>query len=582
MVAVPELNSLNFLTMIRTRAITDKLSYDDLVKQGIVPDLVAVVNQSPTTVAVKRYPPFVYAAKNFPFFGMLLDYIVRAGLRIHLQQPIELGVDPTAEIIPTLPETEMIERIAALETYGTSRNLNAIATAALTLTSTLYGNPAYTSEQIQTYVPTLVNMLKEVVAKWTVYGAYLNGTVKFNTEFSHGSFAGHPDVVTDQCVLDIKTTGSFGKMAKESCLQVLAYYALMKQKHPALQYVGFILPMQREVVLYNVSNWDPTGYLQLLSDQAAKLAQAPTVLNIGKQELTAIADQFITMNLDGVSPDDKEAIVELLMNAFNEQLGAVSPLSRFHIGSHYAKGKDVAATLRKFATSYPGLPCQMFLGNPRTGKRDAKTAGQLQGAAAVIRETGLQYYTHAAYVINLCANASDERGYWQQRYLNEDLDFTAAIGGRGVVVHTGARKHLTEEEGLQIMEYMVRTALPHATEQCPLLLETPCGEGTEVCTTIQDLGNFFYRFSEDERKRLGLCLDTCHCYSAGYDPLTYMQHWEKYCPVPIKLVHFNDSKRECGSRVDRHAPPGQGHIGMEKLVAVAEWCHERNIPMVHE
>jgi deoxyribonuclease-4 len=156
------------------------------------------------------------------------------------------------------------------------------------------------------------------------------------------------------------------------------------------------------------------------------------------------------------------------------------------------------------------------------------------------------------------------------------------MGGCGVVVHTGARKHLSEPEALTIMEYMVRTALPHATEMCPLLLETPCNEGTEVCGKIEELGNFFFRFTSEERKKLGVCIDTCHVFSAGYDPLLYLQHWEKYCQTPIKLVHFNDSDRECGSCVDRHASPGQGHIGMDKMMAIAKWCSDRNIPMVRE
>lgn len=156
------------------------------------------------------------------------------------------------------------------------------------------------------------------------------------------------------------------------------------------------------------------------------------------------------------------------------------------------------------------------------------------------------------------------------------------MGGKGVVVHTGARKHLPEDQALNIMVHMVRTALPYATDHCPLLLETPCGEGTEVVTKIEELGNFFYRFTVEERKKLGLCLDSCHVFAAGYDPLSYLQHWEKYCPIPIKLVHFNDSQHECCCKKDRHAAPGHGHIGMEKMQAIAHWCHERNIPMVRE
>lgn len=223
------------------------------------------------------------------------------------------------------------------------------------------------------------------------------------------------------------------------------------------------------------------------------------------------------------------------------------------------------------------------MGNPRTGRRDAETVKQVAEAAKVIMENGLNYFTHAPYVINMCANECDaNRRYWQQEILNEELVYTAAMGGKGVVVHTGARKQRTEEEGLAIMEHMVRSALPYATETCPLLLETPCREGTEVCGQIQDLGNFFYRFTEEERKKLGLCADSCHIFAANYDPLQYMQHWEQHCPVPIKLVHFNDSAAECGSCKDRHAPPGHGHIGMKRMNEIAQWCHERNIPMVRE
>src|SRR5207244_1002433 len=161
----------------------------------------------------------------------------------------------------------------------------------------------------------------------------------------------------------------------------------------------------------------------------------------------------------------------------------------------------------------------------RTGKCNTKTAKQILEAAKVIKETSLQYFTHTAYVINLCSNQCDNDNYWQQACLNEDLAFTVAMGGKGVVVHTGARKELSEVDGINIMEHMVRTALPYTTEDCPLLLETPCNEGTEVCGKIEDLGTFFYRFNNEERKKLGICIDTCHCFAAGYDPLEYLQHW---------------------------------------------------------
>src|SRR5690606_33185561 len=99
----------------------------------------------------------------------------------------------------------------------------------------------------------------------------------------------------------------------------------------------------------------------------------------------------------------------------------------------------------------------------------------------------------------------------------------------------------------------------------------------------QDLGAFFYRFTSTERKKLGLCVDTCHVFASGVDPLTYLKHWETYVKdIPIRLIHFNDSATVQGSHKDRHATPGTGYIGMAKLDAIAKWCYDRNIPMVRE
>lgn len=596
--------------MIRTRAITDKLPYDMLVKDGIIPDLLPLINQSKTTITTKKYPPFVYAVKDYAFFGMLLDYIIRAGLRINLQQKIELGTDPVVQNVQNFSDDEMINIATHINIYETSSNIYDIAKSALILTSTLYGKTSYDQEQIQNYIPTIINIIKELIIKWNLYGMYLNGVIRFNTEYSHKEFAGHPDVVTDKCVLDIKTTGSFPKMAKQSCLQVLAYYALMKLVIPSIEYVGFILPMQRDIVIYNVSNWDSSRYLELLSIHADKLVKntqpklfesnlpGSNVIVIEADNIESLLTQLLVISpsgdstgilgtkLDNTSDKDKIKIAQDLLGKFFLEASIIEPLSRsgkFKIGGHISKGKNIEITLRDFTIKCPGLPCQMFLVNARSGRKNATLIGQLEGANKIIKETGLKYYTHAPYVINLCANQCDDSGdYWQQRILNENLDYTVAMGGRGVVVHTGARKKMSEESALSVMEHMVKIALTHATEQCPLLLETPCGEGTEVCSKIEDFGNFFFRFSTTERNKLGVCIDTAHIHAAGYDPLLYLQHWEKFCPVEIKLVHYNDAAVPCGSHVDRHAPPGHGYIGEHKMRMVAEWCYERNIPMVHE
>jgi deoxyribonuclease-4 len=530
--------------MLHVRELISNLSYDKLLQYNLIPDLHDVILDTESVVAVKRYPPFVYQKQDFSFFGMLLDYIIRAGFRINLEQKINLGIEPNLEQIQTLPEEEMIDLICQLNIYESSKNVYDIVKSALKLVNLMYGRESYSQEQLQGYVPTLINIMKELVVKFRYYQDYLNGEIKYNTEYNFDNITAHPDIVTDECVLDIKTTCSFSKMSKEACLQVLTYYCLIKLYNADIKYVGFILPMQRTIFVCDVSGWEYHNYLQLIIEKA----------NVKEPKI------------------DNNISLSYLLHI------------KYRIGSHYPKGKNLAETLESYVKQYPNTPCQMFLGNNRNGRKSDKTENQLDAARDVIKKYNLQYFTHAAYVINLCANMCDEtEDYWQQRILNEDLRFTSKMGGKGVVVHTGARKEKSEEDALNTMELMIRNALEYATEECKLLLETPVGEGTEITVTLEGLGDFFYRFSADERKKLGVCIDLCHVFSASYDPLEYLIQWEqKYPDIKISLVHFNDSKGVCGCKVDRHEIPGRGHIGLEKMLMVAEFCYFRNIPMVRE
>jgi deoxyribonuclease-4 len=206
------------------------------------------------------------------------------------------------------------------------------------------------------------------------------------------------------------------------------------------------------------------------------------------------------------------------------------------------------------------LPAQMFLRNKKSGKQDKDVVNLLTAMGDVVRENQISYFTHAAYTINLCKNIN-----WARAFLYEDLKQTSIMNGRGVVVHTGSACGNNKEDALDLMETMVRKALRHATQTCKLLLETPCGEGEEVCTTVEEMCDFMLRFDQEERSKLGLCVDTAHIHASGYNPIDYLVQWYEINPVNIELVHFNDSKVCCGSCVDRHEYPGSGHIGYDKM-----------------
>lgn len=522
--------------MIRLRSLLEDLSYDDLVRQGVIPDLVSVL--APALLVTKRYAPFVYASKAYSEYGMFMDYVVRAGLRTRISNSVDWGSNPT------------VANVDALHKYQTSNNFNDIVRSAHQLVTEMYEGSQLSESDLQASVPILVNICKALAQKWETFAPYLTGTVRYNAEHGCDDFFGHPDIDTDIVTLDIKTTASFGKMSQEACLQVLGYYALRKLTTPSMRYVGFVLPMQRELALYDVSTWNSSPYLDLLKSRAR-----------------------------AATPSLREVVSEVFAALFQPDL--MTP-----VGFHIHKGKTISTSVCEFAARRPHRPCQLFLTNPRTGKRSASTAAQVTAAAVPIRNQGITVFIHAPYVINLCANQTDITDGvsvpWQQNILNEDLRLGSIMGCKGVVVHTGAQGSKSYQEAYNTMYQMVATALQHATEDCKLLLETPCGEGTEICTTVDTLGNFVMLFNQDQHKKLGLCVDTCHVFAAGFDPLEYMKHWTLHVPVPICLVHFNDSKDPQGSHRDRHTRPGTGHIGYRKLQAISDWCVSQNIPMVVE
>ena len=232
--------------------------------------------------------------------------------------------------------------------------------------------------------------------------------------------------------------------------------------------------------------------------------------------------------------------------------------------------------------------CQMFLRNPRNGIGNDKLVDKsdIPTALNYINEHKINYFTHAPYIINLSKpftknNPNCEK--WVLGLLSKDLQTTSAIGGKGVVVHVGKAVGMDINLALDRMELSIRTVLKDATEQCPLLLETPAGEGTELCSTIEQLISFYKRFSEEDRKRFKICVDTCHIFAAGYDPIDYMIEWITNFPSSIALVHFNDSQKPKGSKVDLHKNyMDDGFIGYERMSQIADWCHSNKIPMVIE
>jgi deoxyribonuclease-4 len=236
----------------------------------------------------------------------------------------------------------------------------------------------------------------------------------------------------------------------------------------------------------------------------------------------------------------------------------------------------VAGTIRELAP-LKDRPFQMFLSGPQSTKLAMKDE-DIAAASAATADTAVRLYIHGAYIINLCQEPGTKEDYGVA-CLIKNLQYSVAMGLRGVVVHVG--KSTTMELGAAMghMRANLLRAIEHATDDCPILLETPAGQGTETLTLCEDFLAFVQSFAST---RIRICVDTCHVFATGQDPLEYIQ---KLCTVDaslLKLVHFNDSAAACGSCLDRHAFIGTGEIGIEAMTAIADYCRGRRIPMLVE
>lgn len=249
---------------------------------------------------------------------------------------------------------------------------------------------------------------------------------------------------------------------------------------------------------------------------------------------------------------------------------AASPefLAEYRIGSHVGKQKTLTATVAGFNDEQP---YQIFLSGPLSSAVKAEAA-DLETAAKSVGERGVCVFIHSAYVINLSGPKNLET-------LQQTLRIGAALGARGVVVHVGKAVGMNVSAALDSMRKSIVECLPFATEECPLLLETPAGQGTELLTTWAGFTEFVKLFDD---YRLGVCVDTCHVFASGFSPAQYIRDTLEAMPDRIRLVHFNDSQGVCGCRLDRHAFAGTGKLGFAAMQEVAEVCTENGIPMVIE
>jgi deoxyribonuclease-4 len=176
--------------------------------------------------------------------------------------------------------------------------------------------------------------------------------------------------------------------------------------------------------------------------------------------------------------------------------------------------------------------------------------------------------THASYLINL-ATTNAEFHRKSIAAMIDELDRAERLGAHGVVLHPGAHMGAGVDAGLeQIARSLdqIHAALPN--HKVVTLLETAAGQGSCLGCSFEELGRIIELV--DDKKRIGVCVDTCHIFAAGYEIRTRdgyertIDELEKHVGIEnVGVFHINDSKKPLGSRVDRHEHIGDGMIGRD-------------------
>jgi deoxyribonuclease-4 len=268
-------------------------------------------------------------------------------------------------------------------------------------------------------------------------------------------------------------------------------------------------------------------------------------------------------------------------------------MNRSRVGRHISIGAGFNSCV-KFASSRKCEIFQLFLGSPQIIKTRKRDNSELVKFYKELHKYDMVAVIHGSYTLNFC-HPKDTKIYKDSVIsLKQDLDASIIMGALGVVIHMGKnlpKYKLTYNEAIQNYYNGVKEVLDNTDKSSIIILETGASQGNEICSDIPRLGKLLKMFHENEnyKKRVKICIDTCHVWSTGHDISTKDKVLEFMKLVELHIswdnvicIHLNDSKVDIGAKVDRHADIGFGKIPVIGLKTFAKYCSKLRIPLVLE
>ncbi|MDR7072770.1 deoxyribonuclease IV [Fictibacillus barbaricus] len=256
------------------------------------------------------------------------------------------------------------------------------------------------------------------------------------------------------------------------------------------------------------------------------------------------------------------------------------------IGSHVSmSGKKMLLAASEEAVSYGANTFMIYTGAPQNTRRKKIEDLNIEAGTKHMLENGItDIIVHAPYIINIGNAVKPETFQLGVDFLRSEIERTAALGARQIVLHPGAHVGEGSEIGIKkIIEGLNEVLTKEQDVQ--IALETMAGKGSECGRSFEEIAQIIEGVTLNEK--LSVCFDTCHTHDAGYDIVNdfdgVLNQFHKTIGIDrIKVFHINDSKNICGASKDRHENIGFGHIGFDALNYIVHHDQFKDIPKILE
>lgn len=253
------------------------------------------------------------------------------------------------------------------------------------------------------------------------------------------------------------------------------------------------------------------------------------------------------------------------------------------IGCHLSTTKGFE-NMGKEALEIGANTFQFFTRNPRGGKAKAIEEKDIQGLIKIINENNFaKILAHAPYTLNGCSADENTRRFAIEM-MADDLKRMEYLPNNLYNFHPGSHVKQGVEVGINYIVDMLNEVLkPEQTTK--VLLETMAGKGTEIGRNFEEIAEIISRV--ELKDHMGVCLDTCHIYDAGYDIVNdldkVLEEFDKIIGLDrLCAIHLNDSKNPFNSHKDRHEKIGDGFIGINAVKNIINHSKLKHIPFFLE